>query len=56
MIGNLPECCACFCGIGDITLIQFIGLFSNFAQCFVELELVDGPGEVPKEKSGWSFT
>lgn len=48
----LPQTPTSCCGIGDVARVKRAGMVGRFAKCLVELELVNGPGVISKEKAG----
>lgn len=54
----LPQILTSCCGVGNVTCVKRAGMVSCFAKCLLKLELIDGPGVIPKrgkEKEGMGF-
>lgn len=41
---------SCF-GVGNVTRVKWAGMVSGLAKCLLKLELVDGPGVIPKRRA-----
>lgn len=49
LLPQIPTSC---CGVGNVTCVKRANVVSCLAKCLLKLELIDGPGVIPKGRAG----